>query len=138
MLPINCWTECQGTLQCSSRGAVVMTFQIAPLRWKRDARGRVLTRNQRPVLEFVCVERTDGGGWAIPGGMVTAGEHVSATLKREFGEEALNTLELTGEQRETAQRQLDKFFAAPGMRVFAGCAACRACGFAGSVSMCIA
>ena len=32
------------------------------------------------------------GEWAIPGGMVDAGETVSATLKREFTEEALGNV----------------------------------------------
>ena len=33
----------------------------------------------------------DDKEWAIPGGMVDLGENVSVALKREFGEEALNT-----------------------------------------------
>jgi len=32
----------------------------------------------------------DTGEWAIPGGMVEAGENVSLTLRREFSEEALD------------------------------------------------
>lgn len=45
----------------------------------------------RKVLEVVLIERQDTGEWAIPGGMVDPGEKVSATLKREFTEEALNS-----------------------------------------------
>jgi NUDIX domain len=41
-------------------------------------------------LEMVAIKRHDTGDWAIPGGMVDPGEHVSATLKREFIEEAGN------------------------------------------------
>jgi len=41
-------------------------------------------------LQFVAIQRHDTGEWAIPGGMVDPNEHVSATLKREFTEEALN------------------------------------------------
>lgn len=41
-------------------------------------------------LEFVAIQRRDNGEWAIPGGMVDAGEQVSETLKREFAEEAMN------------------------------------------------
>lgn len=41
-------------------------------------------------LQFVAIQRHDTGEWAIPGGMVDKGEKVSATLKREFTEEALN------------------------------------------------
>ena len=47
-------------------------------------------------LEFVAVKRCDTGQWAIPGGMVDAGESVTNTLRREFHEEAgsSNTEEL--------------------------------------------
>ncbi|EFO91432.1 hypothetical protein GCK72_006013 [Caenorhabditis remanei] len=41
-------------------------------------------------LEFVAIQRRDNGEWAIPGGMVDAGEHVSQTLQREFAEEAMH------------------------------------------------
>lgn len=41
-------------------------------------------------LEFVAIQRRDNEEWAIPGGMVDAGEHVSQTLQREFAEEAMN------------------------------------------------
>jgi ADP-ribose pyrophosphatase len=41
-------------------------------------------------LQFVAIQRHDTSEWAIPGGMVDPGEQVSATLKREFTEEALN------------------------------------------------
>ncbi len=40
-------------------------------------------------LEVVLIKRSDTGDWAIPGGMVDAGECVSVTLRREFTEEAL-------------------------------------------------
>ena len=42
------------------------------------------------VLQMVAIKRADTGEWAIPGGMVDAGEHVSVTVKREFQEEAGN------------------------------------------------
>ncbi|CAP24123.2 Protein CBR-NDX-6 [Caenorhabditis briggsae] len=41
-------------------------------------------------LEFVAIQRRDNREWAIPGGMVDAGEHVTQTLQREFTEEAMN------------------------------------------------
>lgn len=42
----------------------------------------------RPFVKVVyfCIYL---GEWAIPGGMVDAGEEISSTLKREFSEEAL-------------------------------------------------
>jgi ADP-ribose pyrophosphatase len=39
---------------------------------------------------MVAIQRKDTGDWAIPGGMVDPGEHVSATVRREFEEEAGN------------------------------------------------
>jgi len=39
-------------------------------------------------LQMVAIKRKDTGEWAIPGGMVDPGEAVSATVKREFTEEA--------------------------------------------------
>ena len=39
-------------------------------------------------LQMVAIKRNDTGDWAIPGGMVDAGETVGDTLRREFAEEA--------------------------------------------------
>jgi len=36
----------------------------------------------------VAIQRKDTGSWALPGGMVDAGEAVSETVRREFTEEA--------------------------------------------------
>ena len=41
-------------------------------------------------LQVVVIERRDTGDWALPGGMVDPGEHVSVTVRREFTEEAGN------------------------------------------------
>jgi len=43
--------------------------------------------------------------------MVDANENVSVTLKREFGEEALNSLELTEEKKTILEKQINKLFA---------------------------
>lgn len=40
---------------------------------------------------MVAIQRRDNLMWAIPGGMVDPGERATATLKREFTEEALNS-----------------------------------------------
>ncbi|XP_078414681.1 ADP-ribose pyrophosphatase, mitochondrial-like isoform X2 [Cetorhinus maximus] len=62
-------------------------------RWKREAGEKVIHElSGKPILQFVAIKRKDCGEWAIPGGMVDDGELVSATLKREFGEEALDSL----------------------------------------------
>jgi len=49
----------------------------------------VVTRNNPETgeLEMLAIQRRDTGEWAIPGGMVDAGETVSVTLAREFKEE---------------------------------------------------
>ena len=67
-------------------------------------------------LQMVAIQRVDTEDWAIPGGMVDAGEHVSVTLRREFYEEAQN---LEGEQAEHIKEKLDALFK-KGERVFVG------------------
>jgi quinol monooxygenase YgiN len=62
------------------------------------------------VLEIVAIKRKDGGEWALPGGMVDPGESVSVTLKREFGEEALNSFDLEEKQRAVLVKQMDALF----------------------------
>ncbi|XP_076236007.1 ADP-ribose pyrophosphatase, mitochondrial [Calliopsis andreniformis] len=81
-------------------------------RWKRDATGELeIDKNtNKPVLEFVAIERRDSGEWAIPGGMVDPGETVSATLKREFMEEAMNSLGKDKGEREELERSIRGFF----------------------------
>jgi ADP-ribose pyrophosphatase len=88
-------------------------------RWKRSDDGKVLEKEGKKVLEFVCIERTDGGGWAIPGGMVDPGESVSLTLKREFGEEALNSEGVSAAEKAHIEEQVATLFKG-GVEVFAG------------------
>jgi len=47
--------------------------------WRQRSRGR---------LQVVAIKRRDCGAWALPGGMVDKDELVSATVRREFAEEA--------------------------------------------------
>ncbi|OQR74928.1 deoxyhypusine hydroxylase-like [Tropilaelaps mercedesae] len=80
-------------------------------RWKRDAQGKQIMdkTTSMPIAEFVGIRRKDNGQWAIPGGMVDPGETVSATLKREFMEEAMNNLKnkgITVQQR----NKINEFF----------------------------
>ncbi|KAH3884364.1 hypothetical protein DPMN_008342 [Dreissena polymorpha] len=79
-------------------------------RWKRDSKGNVVQKDGKNVLQFVAVKRTDGGGWALPGGMVNPGENKTATLIREFGEEALNSLEKSEKQIEEMKKSMADFF----------------------------
>ena len=48
----------------------------------------MVTRYHEGELQIVVIKRSDTGAWALPGGMVDPGESVSATVKREFTEEA--------------------------------------------------
>ncbi|KAM5152280.1 ADP-ribose pyrophosphatase, mitochondrial isoform 2-T2 [Mantella aurantiaca] len=75
-------------------------------RWKRNSSGEKVTdaESGKPILQFVAIQRKDCGQWAIPGGMVDPGELITATLRREFCEEALNSLERSGEEGETQER----------------------------------
>ncbi|XP_067859040.1 ADP-ribose pyrophosphatase, mitochondrial-like [Heptranchias perlo] len=70
-------------------------------RWKREDDKKVIHElSGKPILQFVAIKRKDCGEWAIPGGMVDAGESLSRTLKREFGEEALDTLATSSPQKD--------------------------------------
>ena len=48
----------------------------------------VVAETEAADRKILLIKRGDGGGWALPGGMVEAGEHVSQAAKRELGEEA--------------------------------------------------
>lgn len=81
-------------------------------RWKRNEKGEIVkstdVNNEKPILEFVSIQRRDNHEWAIPGGMVDNNEKVSLTLKREFGEEAMNSLEEN--ERESTRKLIDDLF----------------------------
>lgn len=46
-----------------------------------------------PHLEMIAIQRRDTKDWAIPGGMVEAGQTVSQTLRNEINEEACNNMD---------------------------------------------
>ncbi|NXL84876.1 NUDT9 protein, partial [Alectura lathami] len=81
-------------------------------RWKRDGSGNKIAHpvTGKNILQFVAIKRRDCGEWAIPGGMVDPGEKISATLKREFGEEALNSLQKSPEEKAELERRLQRLF----------------------------
>lgn len=68
-------------------------------RWKRNVQGDRVKNSitAKSILQMCAIERHDCHEWAIPGGMVDPGEIVSATLKREFMEEALSTSDESSE-----------------------------------------
>lgn len=80
-------------------------------RWKRDDNNKkVKGADGKPILQFVAVQRTDNLEWALPGGMVNPGENRTATILREFGEEALNSLEASDKEKDEINEQLTKCF----------------------------
>lgn len=68
-------------------------------------------------LQVVAIQRKDTGQWALPGGMVDAGEHVSETVKREFKEEA-GAIE-DDDERQKFLLLTDKLFAS-GTKIYRG------------------
>ena len=81
-------------------------------RWKRNGTGalEIDRKTEKPILQFIAIERRDSKLWALPGGMVDSEEKISETAKREFMEEALNALEKTDEEKEEMEANLNKFF----------------------------
>ncbi|XP_046418873.1 ADP-ribose pyrophosphatase, mitochondrial [Neodiprion fabricii] len=90
-------------------------------RWKRNGTGAVeISRvTENPILQFIAVQRKDSGDWALPGGMVDPGEVITSTLRREFMEEAMNSLEKDEAQVEELKESLEEFFK-KGDEVFKG------------------
>ncbi|XP_059578263.1 ADP-ribose pyrophosphatase, mitochondrial isoform X4 [Alligator mississippiensis] len=91
-------------------------------RWKRDKSGSRIAHpvSGKNILQFVAIKRKDCGEWAIPGGMVDPGEKISATLKREFSEEALNSLQKSAAEIKELEQQLDKLFNQQHLVVYKG------------------
>ncbi|XP_041459667.1 transient receptor potential cation channel subfamily M member-like 2 isoform X2 [Lytechinus variegatus] len=88
-------------------------------RWKRKSDGTILMDEEKPVLEFIAIQRVDNQQWAIPGGMVEPGALVSETLRREFGEEALGALNKTEEEAADIREHVEKLFL-NGVEVYKG------------------
>ena len=90
-------------------------------RFKRDVEGEILCNSDgNPILECVLINRADTGEWALPGGMVEAGDTVSLTLKKEFGEEAMGSLEATAEKRAEIKASVNTLFASGGKDIYRG------------------
>ncbi|CAD5216265.1 unnamed protein product [Bursaphelenchus xylophilus] len=80
-------------------------------RWGPNHAGDpIVSRIKNGALQFVGIRRADTGEWALPGGMVDPGETVTATIKREFTEEALDNVE---------NKSLDELFS-KGIEVYKG------------------
>lgn len=89
-------------------------------RWKKSENQPVLHKNScKPIIQFVAIQRKDSGEWALPGGMVDCGEVVSTTLKREFMEEAMNSLGKSKEDAVRIEQEIEKVFK-EGVEVYRG------------------
>ncbi len=73
----------------------------------------------KPVLEVVSIQRRDNGQWALPGGMVDPGEVVSATVRREFLEEAMDATAVSKEEKKEMEEKVKGFFE-KGREMYAG------------------
>ncbi|KAM9295719.1 ADP-ribose pyrophosphatase, mitochondrial [Morus bassanus] len=91
-------------------------------RWKRDKSGNKIAHpvTGKNILQFVAIKRRDCEEWAIPGGMVDPGEKINTTLKREFEEEALNSLQKSPEEKAELEKQLHKLFSQEHFVVYRG------------------
>lgn len=69
------------------------------------------------VVQVIAIQRRDTGQWALPGGMVDAGEHVSVTVRREFEEETGNFTDET--ERKHFKQLTDELFKC-GKQVYQG------------------
>ncbi|XP_076331827.1 ADP-ribose pyrophosphatase, mitochondrial isoform X2 [Tachypleus tridentatus] len=96
----------------SMKGLTSMSWADPNIGWKKNDKGDIIKNPSSglPLLQFVSIQRKDSGEWAIPGGMVDPGELVSVTLKREFFEEALNSLSMSDEEKAQQESELDNFF----------------------------
>lgn len=90
-------------------------------RWRRNESNEVEKdpESGKPILQFVAIERRDCHEWAIPGGMVDPGEKVSATLKREFMEEALSCLTGDDQIKAEIEKSVGDFFK-NGVEIYTG------------------
>ncbi|KAJ2949154.1 hypothetical protein O0L34_g6095 [Tuta absoluta] len=89
-------------------------------RWKRLSTGDIATDvDNKPILQVVVIKRGDTGEWALPGGMVDPGERVAAAAIREFQEEAINSLQMTDDQKQFWKLEFAKFFSG-GKEIYKG------------------
>ncbi|XP_059351902.1 ADP-ribose pyrophosphatase, mitochondrial-like isoform X1 [Daphnia carinata] len=82
-------------------------------RWLRDrVNGQQILNedSKKPILQFIGIQRRHGNEWAIPGGMVDAGEEPDHAAQREFLEEAMNSQELDPKNLEDLMDTVQEMF----------------------------
>lgn len=85
----------EGTIRLDEQGRPLNPMGPTGLRGRgllgnwgaNNAADPMVTRENGGKLELLVIKRGDTGEWALPGGMVDRGERITATLKRELGEE---------------------------------------------------
>ncbi|CAL1535414.1 unnamed protein product [Lymnaea stagnalis] len=88
-------------------------------RWKMEGKSH-MQKGKKNILQFIAIQRKDNKEWAVPGGMVDPGEAVSETLIREFGEEALNLLDVSAQEKKKFEADLKEFFMRKGELIYKG------------------
>uniref|UniRef100_A0A8D0H2A8 ADP-ribose pyrophosphatase, mitochondrial n=1 Tax=Sphenodon punctatus TaxID=8508 RepID=A0A8D0H2A8_SPHPU len=115
------FNEKDGQVERKSQSGVYEVKNGRPI-WKRDGSGHKVSYpgSGKNILQFIAIKRKDCGEWAIPGGMVDPGEKISAALKREFSEEAMNSLQKSGAETEQMEKQLSRLFSQDHFVVYKG------------------
>ncbi|KAL4228804.1 Transient receptor putative cation channel subfamily M member 2 [Mactra antiquata] len=86
-------------------------------RWKTE-NGVQCMKDDKPVLEFVAVLRSDNQMWALPGAILQTGTSVGDSLKAEFTEEAIGDLAHILDEK-TVKKKLKKLWK-NGVKVYEG------------------
>ncbi|XP_041372305.1 transient receptor potential cation channel subfamily M member-like 2 [Gigantopelta aegis] len=76
-------------------------------RWKLDSSGNKVLQDNKPMLEFVAVKRSDNKEWAIPGGICEPGENAWNVLRTDFTEESLGSLMDDPEEKKRIEDKLN-------------------------------
>ncbi|KAM4852552.1 ADP-ribose pyrophosphatase, mitochondrial-like [Thomomys bottae] len=90
-------------------------------RWKRDSMGNTVIHpvSRKNILQFVAIKRKDCGKWTIPGAVMNPVE-TSSSLRKEFGEEALNALRKSRAERQMLEKQLHSLFSQEQFVIYKG------------------